>query len=153
AFSRLGARTALVDADLRSAGLSRWLGRRDGHGWAALASEGADPLQSRQAVEEATGGGLDLFPAGSTPKHPLEVLAMPRVEEMITRLRESYDVVVIDTPPLAGGHDGAVMAGLADGTILVARAQESGEAEVAEAADAFRRAGPVLGVVLTDAKG
>src|SRR5690606_33611056 len=152
ALGRLGARAALLDADLRGGTLDRWFGRREARGWPSLITEGADPLTSAQRVEDgAAGGVVDLFAAGSVELHPLEVLATPGVPAFIDRLRASYDVVVVDTPALATGHDASVRAGLADGTVLVARAQRTGEQELTGAADAFRRSGAVLGVVLTAA--
>jgi Mrp family chromosome partitioning ATPase len=61
--------------------------------------------------------------------------------------------VIVDTPPLAAGHDGAVMARIADASILVARAHEADEAGLGAAAEALRREGKVLGVVLNGVRG
>lgn len=152
ALARQGARTALVDADLRNGVLGRWFGARDGVGWPEQVTRGEDPAAAGQRVEDgATGGYLDLFSGGSVTVHPLEVLVSDRVPAFVQALRGAYDVVVVDTPPLAAGHDGTVMAGLADGSILVGRAHVTDEAGLRTAAEALGREQPVLGVVLNGA--
>jgi capsular exopolysaccharide synthesis family protein len=154
ALARQGARTALLEADLRSPVLGRWFGVRDARGWPEVAAIGEEIASVARRVEEgATGGFLDLFAGGHVAQHPLEVLVSKRVPALLESLRSAYDVVIVDTPPLAAGHDGAVMARIADASILVARAHEADEAGLGAAAEALRREGKVLGVVLNGVRG
>ena len=57
--------------------------------------------------------------AGPTIPNPTEILANHYFKEMIEALRESYDVILLDTPPLGSVIDAAVIAPQADGAILV----------------------------------
>lgn len=62
---------------------------------------------------------LDIIFSGPVPPNPAELLAGSTFEELMDILRENYDYVIIDTPPLCSVVDSAIVAGSCDGTILV----------------------------------
>ena len=62
-----------------------------------------------------------LLPVGPLPPNPSEMLATPAVEALFKGLREYYDYVIVDTPPVSVVTDAAVMCRFADGAILVVR--------------------------------
>jgi polysaccharide biosynthesis transport protein len=153
ALAQQGRRVALVDGDLRAGSLHGLFHLPAQPGWASAVVAG-DPIDA--IVREAEFGGqegrLDILPGGVTSSHPVEILASNRVRTFLAGLREEYDVVVLDTPSLDDGYDASVLAGFADGVLLVSRSGETRKVELAEAANALRRArGKVLGVVLTGA--
>jgi polysaccharide biosynthesis transport protein len=153
ALAQQGRRVALLDGDLRAGTLHGLFHLTAQPGWASAVVAGA-PIED--VVREAEFGGqegrLDILPGGVTSSHPVEILVSDRVRTFLAGLRERYDVVVIDTPSLEDGYDAAVLAGLADGVLLVSRSGETRKVELAEAANALRRArGKVLGVVLMGA--
>jgi polysaccharide biosynthesis transport protein len=85
---------------------------------------------------------------------PNEILRSPRMRTLLESLRERYDRVVIDTPPLLPVAEAAVLAGLADGCLLVSQYGRIRSDQLAEAAARLERAGArVLGVVLNRAPG
>ena len=85
----------------------------------------SDVLVERAQLEEALrpwrNTSLTILPAGYLPPNPSELLGSDAARAVLTELRTRYDMIVIDTPPLLPVTDGAVMAALADGVILVVR--------------------------------
>lgn len=150
AFAQQGMNTALLDADLRAGSLHTLFGLPRRPGWVASAIIGGPDGDGSQKVEVGgAGGSVTVFPAGEAGTHPLEILASPRLKGFLTRLRDGYDVLVVDVPSLEAGHDAAVLAPLADAVLLVALQDRTRKDALAEAANRIRRAdGPVAGVVL-----
>jgi capsular exopolysaccharide synthesis family protein len=140
-------RVLLIEGDLRQPRLRSVLGlERAQPGLSELIVGLATPEQAIVAMPDS---GLDVIVAGRVPRHPLHLLRSPRFAELIESMRDRYDVVVIDTPPLQHVSDGLVAGRLASGCVLVAAA---GTTPVPVARASVRRiqaAGiPLLGVVL-----
>jgi Mrp family chromosome partitioning ATPase len=69
--------------------------------------------------------GLDLLPCGPLPANPVELLNNGFFAEVLDKLRERYDRIIIDSPPVMPVADARVIAALGDATILVLRAERS----------------------------
>jgi capsular exopolysaccharide synthesis family protein len=74
---------------------------------------------SDQVIRPTGVEGLDVINAGLLPANPVELLASPRMKQLIDMQREVYDRVVIDSPPVLLVSDAKVLAKLVDGTVLV----------------------------------
>ena len=68
---------------------------------------------------------LSILGAGQPVAGPSEILSAPRVDQLFSRLKEQYQYVIVDTPPALPATDAGVMAGRADGTLLVLRLEHS----------------------------
>ena len=94
------ARVLLIEADLRRPAVSRYLGlgNADRTGLAELVVDSHRQIQD--AIERHDQFGFDTMIAGAaeTPVH--QIFRMPRLQAVLTELRERYDYVVIDTPPV-----------------------------------------------------
>ena len=149
-FAQHGMRTLLVDCDLRKPtqheifGVPREPGLTE-----LLAGEGIVAGTGRRTNIE----GLSLITAGTLPPDPSEIVGSSRMREMLARLGESFDVIVIDSPPVLPVADAAILATLADGALLVVRAgstnRKAAQLAVQQLEDVDAR---VLGVVLNDPK-
>ena len=64
---------------------------------------------------------LSIISAGSTPPNPIALLDSERMSALLSTFRQSYDYVIIDTPPLAGMADATVIGKMSDGVLLVSR--------------------------------
>jgi capsular exopolysaccharide synthesis family protein len=112
----LGRRVCLVDGDLRSPQVQTLfrLSPRDGL---------ADVLRRRTSLEAALVptpvNDLWLLPAGHLPPNPAELLGSPRMREVVSSLRDAFDLVVLDSPPVLPLPDPAILGGLADGVVMV----------------------------------
>jgi receptor protein-tyrosine kinase len=118
-MAQAGQRTLLIDADLHHPGQGALLGLGgDGRG---LADVLAGTAALTDAVVRWEAGGVDVLPAGSLPALPTELVQSRAMDELLTKARGQYDIVIVDTPALAGVPDGALLAAAADGAILVTR--------------------------------
>jgi capsular exopolysaccharide synthesis family protein len=94
---------------------------------------------------------FDFMPTGTMPPNPAELLGSSGMRDALARFKESYDAVIIDSPPLNVVTDAAVLGPLVDGVILVARAGVTAVDSLAYAMDQLRAVrATVLGAVLND---
>ena len=95
-FSQLGARTLLVDADMRKPRQHQIFGLPEGHGLSTLLSGRSD----HKATFPVPGmNRLSVLPAGPLPPNPQELLSRPVFAAFMKDLQSIYDVIIIDTPP------------------------------------------------------
>ena len=92
-------------------------------------------------------------PIAELLENPSALLEDPRLEELLNRLSEDYRYVIIDTPPLDNISDGALIASMSDGAVLVVRCAETPKNIVKQSLQQIDRVGcPLLGVVLNRAE-
>ncbi len=117
-FSQLGARTVLVDADLRAPRQHKIFGLPQGHGLSTLLSGRTD----HKATFPIHGlNRLSVLPAGPLPPNPQELLSRPQFGALMKELQSSYDVVIVDTPPARQFADAQSIAFRAGDALVVAR--------------------------------
>jgi capsular exopolysaccharide synthesis family protein len=122
ALAQADQRVLLVDADLRKPTQHLIFEASPARGLGSV-------LSDRRPVEEAIIPGvldsLDLLPCGPLPSNPVELLNNGFFAEVLDKLRERYDRIIIDSPPVMPVADARVIAALGDATILVLRAERS----------------------------
>lgn len=113
-------RVLVIDGDLRHGSASAYVGRP---------SKGlSDYLGKREndidhlIVGNPAYPGLSILPVGTIPPNPTELLAEPRLAELIEQLRSRYDYILIDCPPVEIVADTQIIEKLADRTLFVVRA-------------------------------
>jgi succinoglycan biosynthesis transport protein ExoP len=116
AFS--GLKVALVDADLRHPSLSRFFKLEQARGLVDLLI-GVTAFEN--VLRFQNDHKLAVIPAGSKSLNPTDVLGSERMKALVSHLRETFDYVVIDTPPVGPVIDPVIVANLADKTIFVVR--------------------------------
>jgi capsular exopolysaccharide synthesis family protein len=109
-----GQKVALVDADLRHPSMTMFFNFDQKKGLVDLltgaASMGEAMFQRDNFV---------IIPAGAKSLNPPDILGSERMKTLIGQLRDNFDYVVIDTPPVGPVVDSVILAGLADKTIFV----------------------------------
>jgi succinoglycan biosynthesis transport protein ExoP len=85
---------------------------------------------SLQEVWHEPVDGLNVIPVGRTPYNPAELLDSRRFWEFLSSVREKFDYVLLDTPPLQAVSDSAIIAAQADGVLLVLNTQNASKASV-----------------------
>ena len=115
-----GKRVILVDMDLRKGKQGHLLAIHHKQGvsnyLSGICEEYADLV-----IPNAIGGVVDFLPSGVVPPNPSELLLSERLEEMIAKLREEYDYVIVDNVPAMVVADAAIVNRVADATIYVMR--------------------------------
>jgi Mrp family chromosome partitioning ATPase len=92
---------------------------------------------------------LHVVPAGFRPAGPTEILASPKMQQLVAVWRTEYDHIIVDTPPMLPFADALVLSARADGVILVTRSGVSRRKALSRAVDVLSRSGAnVLGFVL-----
>jgi polysaccharide biosynthesis transport protein len=151
-LSSAGNRVLLIDGDLRRPAVADLLGLEGLDGTLGVTSVLARRATLRQAIQPWNDGLMDVLPAGPAPPNPSELLASHHMNGLLRELRQQYDVILIDTPPLLPFTDAAAVAPFTDGAILVCRHRQTTRTQVAAAAAALRAVeAPLRGSVLTKA--
>lgn len=141
-----GSRVLLVDADLRRPSVSGYLGLE---GSVGLTTMLIGKVEAADAVQPWGTSTLHILPSGQVPPNPSELLGSPAMAALLTEFGEAYDVVIIDTAPLLPVTDGAILAKMTGGAVVVVGAGITHRRQVSEALGALRTAGAkVLGVVV-----
>ncbi|MDR2566796.1 MAG: polysaccharide biosynthesis tyrosine autokinase [Bifidobacteriaceae bacterium] len=145
-LARAGAKTLLVDGDLRNPGLARGFGWDNSVGLTTAATGGAS-LDS--AIRRTGQPGLDVLPAGPAPPDPAALLASPGMGKVFYELAERYDYVLVDSRSLSGHPDAALLVKLVGQAILVVRAGQTTLSQASRAVAAVEAVfGQVCGVML-----
>jgi protein-tyrosine kinase len=149
-FSQLGKRTLLIDADLRKPRQHQIFGVPGRIGLSAVLSGRA----GWEAVSEIKSlPDLWLLPAGAVPPNPQELLARPGFAKLITALRASYEVILIDTPPAQSCADAGTIAARAGAALMLACQDATSVPRVASLAEDMRQFGvTIVGAVLNGAQ-
>lgn len=145
-LAEAGKRVIFVDADLRQPRSARYLGLPNGAGLTDVLV-GAVPFS---AATQVWGKQLlTVLTSGSTPPNPSELLGSQQMRELLAELRQSYDVIIVDGPPLLPVADAVATASLCDGALMVVRRASTRQEQLRDALELLRNAEVlVLGTVL-----
>ena len=146
-FARAGERVLLVSGDLRRPKIGEFFGIDERVGLTSILL-GEHTLE--QALVPVPGvDRLTLLPAGPIPPNPAEVLNGDQVRDIVGRLREQFDLVLIDSPPVLPVTDAAILSQYADATLMLAAAGQTRRADLHRAAEKLDQVGAtILGIVL-----
>jgi polysaccharide biosynthesis transport protein len=160
-----GQRTLLVGANMRRPSIHRFFGIEREPGlsdilvgrarWRDCIRTVADILMGRFEMEDIMASpGLDnlhIIEAGPVPGNPSELLSAPAMGQFLREIRDEYDIVLIDTPPVLPVTDSAIVAAQVDGVVLVYQAGKVGRLVLKRAKAHLDSArAKVWGVVLND---
>jgi len=141
-------RVLIVDADLRKPFVNRPLGLDRGPGLSACLAEGVD---AEDVVRETEIPCLHVVTGGKPPDNPAELLGSSRMAAFVDWARDNFDFVVIDSPPVAAVTDSNIIAPLADGVLMVVRADHTPRRAVVHGHKLLQDAqGKVIGAILND---
>jgi polysaccharide biosynthesis transport protein len=145
-IAQSGKRVLIVDADLRKPSQHKIYGAANDVG---LTTVLAGRASASEAIQPTPIPGLFLLPGGPLGPNPAELLSSPRLGELLGSLREQYDYVLIDTPPLLAVTDPSIVAHHVDGVLLVLRLSRRSRPQAQVAKEVLVGAGAdVLGVVV-----
>jgi capsular exopolysaccharide synthesis family protein len=115
-------RVLLIDADIRSFGLSRLLHAPAGVGLSDILAEKAEP---ESAILPTDLPNLHFLPGGANMGAPAELLASRRLAQLMDWCSETYSLVIVDTPPLLNLTDVELITAHSDGVVMIVRSQET----------------------------
>lgn len=150
--ARLGRRVLLIDLDFRHPTVLRELGGEASGGILDLLLQ---DRPSEDVVQHVPGLQLDYVPACRRPVDPLPLFADERLPRLLRHLRESYDCVVIDSPPLLSVTEARLLAAMVDKVVFVVKWGSTRRDDAQDAINLLRNSGlpraALAGIVMTQA--
>jgi succinoglycan biosynthesis transport protein ExoP len=146
AFAQSGKSVIVLDADLRKCALSRALGMDDVDG---LDEAITDTDWKKYVKTYPDIPGLFVMPAGRHSHHPADVHGSAGMSDLLTQLKATFDIVLIDTPSILSVSDTISLSTGVDGIVVVAKSGATEQHSLSRTLSVLRRAGAnVLGIVL-----
>jgi capsular exopolysaccharide synthesis family protein len=147
-FAQQGKRVLLIDGDLRKPTV-HYTFKLDNRIGLSTVLVGDKTLE--EAVKETDVPNLDILTCGPIPPNPSELLGSKAMKQMLQIAQETYDVIIFDTPPVLAVTDAQILANICDGTIIVARSEQTEYEAIQKAKELLEPANAkMLGIVLND---
>jgi tyrosine-protein kinase Etk/Wzc len=115
-YARADTKTIVIGADLRHPQIDKTFGISQKAGLTNLL---VGDVKKEDVICSTKINNLSIIPAGYLPPDPAELLESDRMRNLISELKEEFEMVIIDSPPLMSCADGFLLANVADGVVLV----------------------------------
>lgn len=149
-YAQQGLRVLLIDADLRKP-TAHYTFRLENH--VGLTNVLTKQSTLGQAVQTTEVPELFLLTSGPIPPNPAELLASNNMTELLKEMKEQFDMVIFDTPPVLAVADAQILANQVDGSILVVSSGKTDREAAVKAKELLLKANAkVLGAVLNNRK-
>jgi succinoglycan biosynthesis transport protein ExoP len=150
-----GLRVLLVDCDIRRPRVHGMFRVPRAPGLMEMLTTTAGPgAQPPQAIRQTPIAGLFVLTCGALPSNAANLLSGTRMRVLLQELREQFDMIVLDTPPVLATADAGIVASLTDGVLLVVRAGATDRNAAQRACQHLGNVGArVIGTVLNDPGG
>ncbi|MCC9601594.1 polysaccharide biosynthesis tyrosine autokinase [Stieleria sp. JC731] len=147
-IAQSGKRVLAIDCDLRRPQLTDNFASEDKLGLTNVLNGECDPLDAAHATPLPK---LHVMPSGPIPSNPAEALTLPMMNELLDYLREQFDYIILDTPPLLVVTDPSITASMADAVVLTLRIRRKSKPNARESLNILNGIGAnVLGVVINN---
>ncbi len=148
AFAQAGRKTLLVDGDLRMPNLNMEFRVKKDPGLAEYLSGTAALDEVTQATKVDS---LSVVTCGKLPPNPAEMLGSDQMKEFVSRVRNSFDIILFDSAPLLAATDASILSTLVEGTLVVVSAGRTRAEELEQGVELIQRVGGrVLGVLINN---
>lgn len=147
-FAQEGKRVLLVDGDMRKPTTHYTFHMGNTVGLSSILTRQATV---EDAVRSTAVERLDLMTSGPIPPNPAELLSSQSMDALIRQLKEKYDLIIFDAPPVLSVTDGQVLANKCEGTILVINSGTTEKEQAAKAKEAIEASNSkIIGAVLNN---
>jgi polysaccharide biosynthesis transport protein len=148
ALAQSGQRVLLIDADLRKGRCHKLVNVEGSRG---LTNVLTGQLTLQESIQQTTIGNFYLLPRGHLPPNPADLLMSEKMRDVLRELRESFDFIVMDSPPVIAVSDAAIISSLCDGVLLVFHGQKTTTPKARRALERLESIGaPIIGVILNE---
>ena len=146
-LAEAGHNVLLIDGDMRRPSVARYLDLVGSAGFSTLLS-GAASIDD--VLQQSKFPRLTVLTAGANPPNPSELIGSMAAKKVLSDLRERFDFVIIDTPPLLAVTDGAILAAESDGAIVLVRAGVTKRDQIRQGVGVLNDVGAtILGSILS----
>lgn len=149
-LAQQGKRVLIVDADIRKPSLHQFFDKPNYRG---LTNILLNNYSLDGVVTSTTIKNLDILPSGPLPSSDSDLIGTNNMEHLIENIKELYDIVIIDSPPIIGNADAQVLANICDGSIMVTRSGKTRKDKALEAKNTLVNCkAKLMGVMLNEKK-
>lgn len=149
-YAQNNRKVLLIDADMRKPTVHRTFQLSNREGLSSYLSH-SDPLEN--VIQLTDVEDLFVMTAGPIPPNPAEMLSSKSMANLVKLLREQFDVILIDTPPVLAVTDAQLLASNSDGVIMVINSGKVKKDIANKAKETLLRVNArILGVVLNNVK-
>ncbi|WP_009632472.1 GumC family protein [Synechocystis sp. PCC 7509] len=148
--ARLHQRVLLIDADLRHPNLHQMLNLPNEQGLSTLLE--SDDTAPNHAGIQSSGAYIDILTAGPVPTDSASLLSSQRMRELMAKFEDTYDLILVDAPPVLGMVDAILAASFCSGVLLVSRMGKVTRTELTQATAMLSKLN-TIGVVANHANG
>ena len=131
-FAKSGQRVLLADADMRKPTVFKTFQLNNAKGLSTVLSTSQNVLEVCQPTVVEN---LHVLTSGPKPPNPSELLGSQRMNQVIAELKQAYDIIIFDMPPVVNVTDAQIMASKVDGTLLVVRESVTNKEALTKAAE------------------
>lgn len=150
AFAQAGKKTVLVDADLRRPTSHYTFGLSNQSG---LTTGIVNQLPIEGIVKRTSVKNLDLITSGPVPPNPSELLSSVKMAQLLSEMKNYYDMIIVDSPPILAVTDAQILSKHTDGTVIVTDVKNNNVHRLKEAKQLLEKTdAKILGVVLNNVK-
>ena len=145
-FAQGGQRTLVIDCDLRRPVQHKYFkfDRKPG-----LSNLLFGEVEVKDIVRQTTVPNLFLITAGTSPPNPAEMVASRKMKNFLKDIREQYDIIIIDSPPIMACVDSRIMSQSTDGMIIITKVESTKIHDLEHVVNLSRRLDvDILGVIL-----
>lgn len=148
--ARLHQRVLLIDADLRHPNLHQMLNLPNEQGLSTLLESDAN-VPNHTGIQ-SSGAYIDILTAGPIPTDSASLLSSQRMRELMAKFEDTYDLILVDAPPVLGMVDAILAASFCSGVLLVSRMGKVTRTELTQATAMLSKLN-TIGVVANHANG
>jgi succinoglycan biosynthesis transport protein ExoP len=147
-IAQSGKRVLAIDCDLRRPQLTENFALASELGLTHVLNGDCDPDEASHSTPLTN---LRIMPSGRIPANPAEALTLPEMSDLLELLRDKYDFIIIDTPPLLVVTDPSITASMVDGVLMAIRVRRKSKPNARESVNILRAVGArILGVVINN---
>lgn len=154
AYAQEGKKVLVVDCDLRKGRqheIFEVMNVTSG-GYSNLILNYKDDIKLNKYIVSTSNKNIDLLPTGPTPPNPVELLASENNKKLIAKLREKYDIILLDCPPVLGLSDTMIMTKYSDANLIVVSSRKTKVENLDKAKKVFTQANAkITGVIINRA--
>lgn len=141
-----GAKTILIDCDQRKPSLHKIFSLSNQAGISDLL---VGNVEFQEAVKSTEIQNLDVLTSGTRPPNPAELLASSKMKQFLEGLRQNYEYIIVDTPPIIAVTDAQLLSSYADGCLLVVASSQVDRKTAEKAKELLQKVNAkILGAIL-----
>lgn len=150
-WAQTGQKVLLVDADLRRSTLHRTFNLDNREGLTTILTSRARTIDLNTIIQPSGIDNLSLLPSGPTPPNPAELLSSQRMKDFLKAVRDLYDMIIVDVPPMLEVTDTQVISHDLDAVVLVVKQGQTQKLGAKRAVELLKMAhANLLGYVMND---